>query len=1021
LFDCLPSAYLCLSAEGVILEVNCRWQEMLGYSSEEVLGQTLSGFLVSPSATHFPQLLQSWLETETQHSSELLLRHRNSDPIPVIFSTRATHTTHDAPAAAGQTSRSGMRLHCTLSPHPPSGASPQEPHPSLDFNQSLFDTANVIIVILNKDGIIRTINPFAEKLTGYSQTELTGKNWFEVLVPRDRFPHVWAEFERLLANGLPDQFENPLVTKSGEERIVAWKNTPLLEHRNVTGTLSFGIDVTESRALAGELRNRAELFSDIISRQPAGLYRIRVKGQEALTSERFQFVYDFVSDQYCELTGVTREELMKNPLISISQIHPEDFEHFVEQNEKTRVNVSPFSWEGRMIVKGRERWMRYESYPRVMENGDITGTGFLLDISERHRMENALRQSETRLKQSQRVALLGHYTLDIPSSKWTCSEMLDQIFGISPEDSKDLQTWESLLHPAHRQEMMTYFREEVVAQGHPFDREYRIINRQNKRTLWVHGLGQLHFGPDGKPKTMFGTIQDITQRKTAEEEMAAEKERLRVTLCSIGDGVITTDVMGRVVLMNRIAEQLTGWSTSEATGRKLTEVLHLMDEQTRKVRDNPVSQVLQTGKVIEGANHTLLIARDGRELVISDSGAPILSAEGHVLGVVLVFRDMTEKHKLAESLQKAQKLESLGILAGGIAHDFNNLLGGIFGYMELARRHCQDAKTLADIDGAWGALHRAKDLTYRLLTFAKGGVPMRRTSSLGNLVRECGRFALSGSRHICEFDLPDDLWAADFDEHQIGLVFDNILINAQQAMPSGGTISISGRNLDLSSSPAPSLPPGKYVKISFQDHGDGIPREILPRIFDPYFTTKPTGSGLGLATSYSIAGRHGGTIEVQSEPDEGSVFHLLLPASQRVPLPPTPPTPIEHKGQGLIFFMDDETPLRRIARTMLKEMGYETTEAVDGRELLAEVDHCRQCGIKITAILLDLTIPGGQGGAEIITELRRHSPDLPIFATSGYSDNPIMADPEQFGFTDVLPKPFTMAQLSQILQRHIRQ
>ena len=373
----------------------------------------------------------------------------------------------------------------------------------------------------------------------------------------------------------------------------------------------------------------------------------------------------------------------------------------------------------------------------------------------------------------------------------------------------------------------------------------------------------------------------ITERRKAEKALAEEKERLSVTLRSIGDAVITTDFEGRISLINRVAELLTGWRQEEALGEPLEKVFNIINEHTRQRCDNPVAKVLESGGIIGLANDTVLVSKNGTELVIEDSGAPILDQQNKTIGVVLVFRDATEKRRLQDERQKVQKLESIGILAGGIAHDFNNSLTGIIGNISLAKYYAKPGDTVFEkLEEIERAAMRTKDLTQQLLTFSKGGKPVKEIVSIMKLLREAAVFTLRGSNVRCDFDLPENLWPVSIDAGQISQVISNIVINAEQSMPSGGIIEIKAQNNEIISPSILPSGPGKYVKISFRDQGIGIPSDHLKRIFDPYFTTKQKGSGIGLTVAYSIVDRHNGYITAESE-GVGSTFHLYLPAVEK--------------------------------------------------------------------------------------------------------------------------------------------
>ncbi len=522
----------------------------------------------------------------------------------------------------------------------------------------------------------------------------------------------------------------------------------------------------------------------------------------------------------------------------------------------------------------------------------------------------------------------------------------------------------------------------------------------------------------GGRQATVNVCRDITERKKAENRLAAEKERLAVTLRSIGDGVITTDTEGKVIIMNRVAEKLTGWDLSEARGRPLTAVFNIINEITRKPCENPAEKVLATGGIIELENHTVLIARDGTERIIADSGAPIMDRESLIIGVVLVFRDMTEKQKLLDSLQRTDKLDSLGVLAGGIAHDFNNMLAGVFGFIELARYTNKDKEVSDYLEKALSVYNRAKNLTQQLLTFSRGGIPHRETAELSHLIKESASFALSGSSLVCEYDIDTNLWLADFDRNQIGQVIDNLVINAKQAMPNGGKIVITAGNTMVQEAENPLLKPGHYIKISVADTGTGIKDDLLKRIFDPFFTTKPTGHGLGLASCYAILQNHQGCIDVESVVGKGTTFHIFLPAAQKGSASAVRLASVAHKGSGQILVMDDEACIREILDRFLAEMGYTTLAAKNGEEAVSICREAAKNGRQIAGAFLDLTVPGSMGGKEAVTHIRKDFPGLKIYASSGYSEDPVMGRPTEYGFTDSIRKPFRKDELANLLNKH---
>ena len=505
-----------------------------------------------------------------------------------------------------------------------------------------------------------------------------------------------------------------------------------------------------------------------------------------------------------------------------------------------------------------------------------------------------------------------------------------------------------------------------------------------------------------------------------ERKLKESEQWLSTTLKSIGDAVIATDANGFVTFMNPVAEALTGWNQEDVAGKPLSEVFNIINEETGKQAEDPATRVLREGFVVGLANHTVLIAKDRMKRPIDDSGAPIRDDKGNIIGVVLVFRDITEKRRLEQELIKADKLKSVGILAGGIAHDFNNILTAILGNIALAKMYAEpEDKIFEKLSGAENASLRAKHLTQQLLTFSRGGAPIKKTAFISELLEDTATFALSGSNVRCEFSIPGDLWPVEVDEGQITQVINNLIINASQAMPEGGIIKVRAENIVVDAEQGLPLKEGKYMKISIEDLGIGIPEEHLQKIFDPYFTSKQKGSGLGLATAYSIVKRHDGCIQVKSELGVGSTFSIYLPASSKEVLIEKALRERIPTGKGKILLMDDEEPVREVGGEMLEGLGYEVEFTKDGAEAIELYKKAKESAQPFDAIIVDLTVPGRIGGKEAVEKLIEIDPEVKAIVSSGYSTDPIMADFRKYGFSGVIAKPYKLNELGEALHKVI--
>ena len=517
-------------------------------------------------------------------------------------------------------------------------------------------------------------------------------------------------------------------------------------------------------------------------------------------------------------------------------------------------------------------------------------------------------------------------------------------------------------------------------------------------------------------ESIASSIGIIIARKVAEQTLRESEEKYRLVVENAREAIFV-DAGSMFKFANRQATILTGYSQEELTSRPYAEFIHPDDRQL--VAEQGDRRI--TGLEVPGPYSFRAIVKSGDTKWVELSAVPI-TWEGKP-AVLSFLTDVTDRKRLEEEQRRVEKLESVGLLAGGIAHDFNNILTSILGNISLASMEAEPGSELQEsLEQAEKASQRAKALTVQLLTFSKGGAPVLKLASLTELLKDTAGFALSGSKVKCNFSIPPGLWHAEIDAGQVSQVIHNLVINAQQAMPTGGSIEISAENIALSETQSLGrelpLKSGNYVRVSVADHGTGIPRDHLEKVFDPFFTTKQKGNGMGLATSFSIARQHGGHISVESELGSGSTFYLYLPASTQTSTPKgDKKETIKPADKARILVMDDEKGVREIAGRMLKHIGYKDIEfAEDGAEAIKLYQAAMESGNPFNVAILDLTIAGGMGGEIAIQKLLKIDPGVKAIVSSGYIDDPAIAKFREYGFSGVVAKPYTIEELRKAVQ-----
>jgi len=515
--------------------------------------------------------------------------------------------------------------------------------------------------------------------------------------------------------------------------------------------------------------------------------------------------------------------------------------------------------------------------------------------------------------------------------------------------------------------------------------------------------------------------KEIIARIEAEERLNQQKEDLTVTLKAIKEGVLRTDPDYRIVMLNREAASLLECEESNLIGQHISEALNLTEPDSGQKIDLSQSDFWEDLRNRPQHREKLMLNRSDDSLIWIDiSCTEVKSTKGWGEGFVLVLRNIHRQQKDEEELFKAQKLSSVGILAGGIAHNFNNTLAGILGNTQLAQLAVDNPEKVSSfLSGIEKAAYNAKSLTTQLLTFARGGEPVKESFDLIQELEQAVTFTLSGKNVSVTYDYKTTFAPIHADRGQIHQVIHNLVINSCQAMPEGGRLHLTCEDVVLEHQNELQLQPGTFIKLELLDSGPGMNKDTLTRIFDPYFSTKEHGSGLGLTTCYAIIEKHDGAIQIHSEPGEGTRVIIFLPRNLHFQPKNLMKTESDILPHSRILFMDDEETIRELMQEMLRLMNCDVVLVEDGEEAV-EAYKSAMAKQKFDLVILDWIVPGGMGGEAAISQILELDPDAKVIVSSGYSEQGALANYEQFGFVGILPKPYQIQDLKQVLQEHLK-
>jgi len=863
------------------------------------------------------------------------------------------------------------------------------------FSSTLLETLRVGVCRVDMNGCIRSLNLEGARILGRIEQSCLGLSLHELIHCYGEEPHLQkasCPLDRVLKTKKSVWIAKTLIQRrTGETRWIEYHCTPLPCSIN-PGALFLFRDLNPQLQLLEDQQHLASMPEET----PNPIVELDSDGDLIYANPSMIYLLDTFGFHESGIPNILPQNM--------SRIAKDCLGSMKEARGLTvRVNGSYYEW----------------TFAPVQEKGHIRGYG--LDITKHSQATETLMQCQSRFVSLIDSAHEGIVLTDLNGIITSSNPAAQALFGYQSEEMIE-QPFTQLLDQAHRATYQHGIEQVSFREGHQaiaptmevsgLRKNGQIFPLEVSLTSWKVGL-----------ETQFGCIlRDITTRKQKEQGLRIENKRLTKTLDCLTEALMTTDVEGHVSFLNPMAKTITGWGQAEAHGRPLREIFRVLEPSSAGSNGETAPRTtMHLSPLNEQDLPKTILAKDGTQRTIVLREGPIRDQQGQLIGSVLVFHDVTDQNREEAERQRISKLNSLGVLAGGIAHDFNNLLTTILGNLFMAKLKMvsQDPVT-QDLQEAEKACLRAKDLTQQLLTFAKGGAPLKKRMAIQDVVRLNTIFALSGSTTECTFHLPDTLWPVDVDEAQLKQVIHNLVINARQAMPKGGMITIQGENVTVDSQTQPQmalLPEGSYLALSFHDEGHGIDPKQLPNIYDPYFSTKPGASGLGLATAHSIIRRHGGHITVTSTSNAGTTFTLYFPAFPQ-PIPASEDVSLfpSTSSQEPILVMEDEPDLRHVLKEMLTRFGYNVTTVQEGNEALAAYNEAKQRGHPFAAVILDLTIPNGMGGQETIQHLRAKNAQVKAIVTSGYADDQVLANYRDYGFDAFLPKPYQMTDLHRVLQ-----
>jgi len=893
------------------------------------------------------------------------------------------------------------------------------------YFRALIENSTDVLSVIDAKGNYLFISSSFEKVLGYKLEELNGKNSFEFVYPEDR-KKIQLQLEIGIRNdSYIDEINFRALHKNGSIIYLEGTAKNMLNSPNVKGIILNYRDVTErenSIKILQKSENKYRLLAENIS-DVIWVYNFTKKKFTYISPSVLQFRgytveeamaffdgnIEYTNPKFTKLTNYTFEEVNgKNPRILKSKNQSKE----VFENLWKTISAGK-EWHGEFHNRKKNGELFWESAsisPVFDKQGKIINyLKVAEDITLRKETQEALKKNEEKLRLIIDNSPIGFSVTDLKGHYIDANNAYCKMLGYTKNEILN-KHFNEHTHPDDRTKNLDKYKNLVSDRIDYFDLEKRYIHK-NGEIIYVFLRSQLVRDNDGKPYFEIAIVEDITERKHAESELRDFKSIIDQS----NGGIIFVSLTGKIMYVNKFFAKIHNYTVDELIGEN-TRIFFNPEKYDNAMKD--VQKIIKKGKLIN--KEIVHLKKDGTSFPLLINGVLIKDENENPRFTAISVIDLTEQKKIEEELQKMEKLKSVGTLAGGIAHDFNNILTGIYGNVSLAQMNLpQNHKSTKFLLEAEKSMERAIQLTKQLLTFSKGGSPIKEDVRLSDLIREVVRFDLTGSNVKPIFNIADNLWNVEADKGQISQVFSNLTINTNQATPEGGNLYISMENIIVEDEEIVGLKAGNYVKIIVQDEGIGIAEKHLNKIFDPYFTTKQTGNGLGLATSYSIIQKHNGSIEIDSVLGKGTTFIIYLPASKlqkvkeekRIEIVNS--IDLNHKTTVLV--LDDEKMICTLVTKMLEMIGFSAVTVNDGKDVVVKYQESIDKGMPFDLIIMDLTIPGGMGGKESILQILKIDPKAKVIVSSGYSNDPVMANYADYGFSGRIGKPYNMDNLKKVI------